>query len=127
MTGDRATDTAGAGSPAPAVSSVSPDAGRPGADVVPPEARVELDRVRRRWGELTLERAEAGMPELRRLLDHLTDRWADDPERTPLPPVHDLGPAVAVEQLTVVVWDAYATGRGDGIPQLLTDLRRALH
>jgi hypothetical protein len=40
--------------------------------------------------------------------------------------VADLGPAAVVDQLTVVVWDAYAAGRGDGIPDLLADLRRAL-
>jgi hypothetical protein len=40
--------------------------------------------------------------------------------------VPERGPAVVVDQLTVVVWDAYAAGRGDGIPALLADLRRAL-
>ena len=38
----------------------------------------------------------------------------------------DLGPAVVVDQLTVLVWDAYANGRGDGIPGLLTTARREL-
>lgn len=40
--------------------------------------------------------------------------------------VPDLGPAVVVDQLSVLVWDAYAQGNGDGIPELLTGLRRAL-
>ncbi|MGB7820135.1 MAG: hypothetical protein WBL35_15555, partial [Ornithinibacter sp.] len=40
--------------------------------------------------------------------------------------VPDLGPAVVVDQLCVLVWDAYAAGHGDGIPDLLTDLRRTL-
>ena len=106
-----------------------------GADVVAPEARVELDRIRRRWAELPLERAEARMPLLRRLLADLTPRssrqlriptgvrpgWCD-----PQPVVPDLGPAVVVDQLTVLVWDAYANGRGDGIPELLTAARREL-
>ena len=118
MTEDRPNDPAGAGSPAPAVSS----GGAP--DVVPHEARVELDRIRRRFGELTVDRADAGMPSLRRLLDDLATRWSDE-GGSPAPP-HDLGPAVAVDQLTAIVWDAYATDRGDGIPQLLTELRRAL-
>ncbi len=116
MTVDRTTDTAGAGSPAPAVSSVSPGDGRDGGDVVAQEARVELDRIRRRWGELPLERAEAAMPSLRLLLADLT----------PGPAVPDLGPAVVVDQLAVLVWDAYAGGRGDGIPELLTAARREL-
>ena len=113
MTDHHSTDTAGAGSPAPAVSSLAP-----GADVVAPEARVELDRIRRRWGELPIDRAEARMPLLRRLLADLTPRSSG--------PVPDLGPAVVVDQLTVLVWDAYATGRGDGIPELLTLARREL-
>ena len=85
-------------------------------DVVAPEARVELDRIRRRWAELPIDRAEARMPVLRRLLVDLAPRSAPVP--TPVP---DLGPAVVVDQLTVLVWDAYASGRGDGIPQLLTE------
>ncbi len=118
MTEHHSTDTAGAGSPAPAVSSVAPHAAAPGADVVAPEARVELDRIRRRWGELAIDRAEARMPVLRHLLADLTPRSSG--------PVPDLGPAVVVDQLTVLVWDAYATGRGDGIPELLTLARREL-
>jgi hypothetical protein len=109
-------DTAGAGSPAPAVSSVPTDAARPGTDVVAPEARVELDRIRRRWGELPIGRAEAGMPLLRRLLADLAPRAE----------VPDLGPGAVIDQLTVLVWDAYADGRGDGIPQQLAAARRVL-
>jgi len=133
-------DTAGAGSPAPAVSSGSPDAAGAGADVVAPEARVELDRIRRRWAELPLDRAESRMPVLRRLLADLAPRSfpliADHPPRTaaerpaevgdPQSVVPDLGPSVVVDQLSVLVWDAYATGRGDGIPGLLTGARREL-
>jgi hypothetical protein len=123
VTEDHSTDTAGGGSPAPAVSSaapgaVAPDAAAPGADVVAPEARAELDRIRRRWGELPIDRAEARMPVLRHLLADLTPRAPG--------PVPDLGPAVVVDQLAVLVWDAYANGRGDGIPQLLTLARREL-
>ena len=110
-------DTAGTGSPAPAVSSVPPDAGGPASrDVVPPDVRTELDRIRRRWAELPLQRAESRMPLLRRLVDDLAPGCA----------VPDLGPAVVVDQVTVLVWDAYAGGRGDGILDLLTALRRSL-
>ena len=139
MTEHLTNDTAGAGSPAPAVSSGSPDAAGAG-DVVAPEARVELDRIRRRWAELPLDRAESRMPVLRRLLADLTPRSlpliADHPPRTaaerpaevgdPQSVVPDLGPSVVVDQLSVLVWDAYATGRGDGIPGLLTSARREL-
>ncbi|MFL6080199.1 MAG: hypothetical protein ACJ714_09765 [Ornithinibacter sp.] len=138
------------------MSSVSPDAAEPraeqpasadgdalpaSADVVAPQARVELDRIRRRWAELPLGRAEARMPLLRRLLADLTPRSspppADSPPAAAAPgashvgdphevAVPDLGPAVVVDQLAVLVWDAYAAGRGDGIPELLVALRRAL-
>jgi hypothetical protein len=40
--------------------------------------------------------------------------------------VPDLGPAVVVDQLSVLVWDAYAQGDGDGIPAMLAELRRDL-
>ena len=61
MTEHLTNDTAGAGSPAPAVSSGSPDAAGAG-DVVAPEARVELDRIRRRWAELSeSDRARTGI------------------------------------------------------------------
>ena len=139
MTEHLTNDTAGAGSPAPAVSSGSPDAAGAG-DVVAPEARVELDRIRRRWAELPLDRAESRMPVLRRLFADLTPRSfpliADHPPRAtaerpaevgdPQSVVPDLGPSVVVDQLSVLVWDAYATGRGDGIPGLLTGARREL-
>jgi hypothetical protein len=137
VTVDRTTDTAGAGSPAPAVSSVPPDHEGPGGagawpasvDVVAPEARVELDRIRRRWAELPLDRAESRMPLLRHLLADLaprSSRLIADPSRPEAARVPDLGPAVVVDQLTVLVWDAYAAGRGDGIPELLVAARRAL-
>ncbi len=106
-------DTAGAGSPAPAVSS---------ADVVAAEARVELERVARRWGELPLARAQARIPVLRAALTGLASRSAAGD----VPAVPDLGPAVVLDQLTVLVWDAYAAGHGDGIPDLLTELRHTI-
>ncbi|GAA4396725.1 hypothetical protein GCM10023168_00930 [Fodinibacter luteus] len=118
--------------PAPPSREGGADAGRPASvDVVPPAARTELDRVRQRWAQLPLAQAEQRMPLLRRVVDELTARWADEAGSAVQADagqgrVRDLGPAVAVDQLTVVVWDAYATGRGHGIPQLLTELRRDL-
>ena len=77
MTGDSTHDTAGAGSPAPAVLLSEPDVVSARADVVAPEARVELDRIHRRWAELPLERAEAGMPLLTLLADPPADPIPD--------------------------------------------------
>ena len=144
MTEDSTHDTAGAGSPAPAVSSVQPDAGcRAG----------RRRRARRHAPSSTasagagpscpLDRAEARMPLLRTLLADLAPRTdprltADQPRREalrgaqevgdprPVAEVPDLGPAVVVDQLAVLVWDAYATGSGDGIPELLRAARRDL-
>ena len=124
--------TAGAGSPAPAVASAQrasaqpaagrADAGRPASvDIVAPEARTELDRISRRWSELPLAQAERRMPVLRHLLADLASRSAGPAAQVP-----DLGPAVVVDQLSVLVWDAYALGDGDGIPEVLTTLRRDL-
>ena len=78
------------------------------------------------------------MPLLRDLLTDLTPRSsrlvAEEPPAdagpgvgdSPPVVVPDLGPAVVVDQLAVLVWDAYAAGRGDGIPGLLSDARREL-
>ncbi len=111
MTSGRDTDDAGTGQPVPASSSVDP---------VEPTARTELERVRRRWSELTLPRAEAAAPAVRAALADLAERSA------PGEAVPDLGIAVLADQLAVLVWDAYAAGRGDGVPSLLTALRRDL-
>jgi hypothetical protein len=40
--------------------------------------------------------------------------------------VPDLGPAVALDQLAVMVWDASAAGVGADLPERLATLRRAL-
>ncbi|MBK9476773.1 MAG: hypothetical protein IPL94_11285 [Tetrasphaera sp.] len=86
---------------------------------VPAEAVVEIDRIATRWLVLPLESAESGMPSARRVLDDLTARVG----RGPVP---DLGPGALIDQLRVLVWDAYRAGRGDGIPDLLAGLRRDL-
>jgi hypothetical protein len=40
--------------------------------------------------------------------------------------VPDLGPAVVMDQLTVLVYDACAAGVGDRLAERLADLRRTL-
>lgn len=86
---------------------------------VPAESSVELERIRRRFTELSVASAETGMRRVRPLLDHLTHRLGQ-------PAVPDLGPATAVDQLAVLVFDAYRSGLGEGLPERLADLRRAL-
>ena len=113
MTERDRTDDAGVAHATPASSS------RPGVDVVPEPARRELDRVRRRWSELSSDRVATAAPRLREAVVAVAAR-TDDAE------VADLGPAVLPGQLTVVVWDAYAAGAADGLDAELTALRRDL-
>ncbi|MGL5911460.1 MAG: hypothetical protein ACRCZP_15785, partial [Phycicoccus sp.] len=98
-----------------------------------PEARAELDRIRRRWSELPARSAADAAPLVRALVIDLAARTvgpADgEPDRASsagLETSTDLQPAVVTDQLAVVVWDAYAFGCADGIPERLTTLRRAL-
>ena len=81
-----------------------------------------------RWQQLPLTIAEARMPLVRRLLDTL----AGD-----LGPVPDLGPAVVMDQLAVLVHDVRAGSAASGktvagadpaygLEGSLADLRRAL-
>jgi len=85
---------------------------------VPQEVSAELQRVVRRWQQLPLDRALSWVPQVRLLLDDLAG---------PLAPVPDLGPAVVMDQLTVLVYDACAAGGdADHLTARLADLRRAL-
>lgn len=108
-------DDAGVAAAAPASSSA-----RSAPDVVPEPARTELERVRRRWSELTPARAEGAAPLLRAVVTAAAARTAPDKD------VPNLGPPLLGDLLAVVVWDAYASGRGDGLAEALTALRRAL-
>jgi hypothetical protein len=119
VTQDRTHGTAGTGSPAPAVPSVGRSSD---PDVVPEGARRELDRIRTRWAQLPLERAEGALPVVRDLLGVLAVRTLGATGAT----VPDLGPAVVPDQLAVLVWDACAAGAGDDVTDLLAELRRAL-
>jgi hypothetical protein len=80
---------------------------------------VELERIRRRFTELSVTAAAEGARQVRPMLDSLSARLG-------LPPVPDLGPAVVPDQLTVLVHDAYAAGQGTDITAALALLRRTL-
>lgn len=72
-----------------------------------------------RWHQLPLDHALSCAPEVRRLLDDLA---------APAGRVPDLGPAVLMDQLTVLVYDACQADGGvaDDLASRLADLRRAL-
>lgn len=85
---------------------------------MPQEISQELGRVVQRWQQLPLDHAQSCMPPLRHLLDDL----AGGPEGR----VPDLGPAVAMDQLTVLVYDACEAGRSAMLGARLRDLLRSL-
>jgi hypothetical protein len=82
---------------------------------VPPEVAEELRRVVLRWQQLPLDRATQCLPQVRRLLDDLA-----------VARVPDLGPAVAMDQLTVLVYDACEAGDQEALAARLVELRRDL-
>lgn len=86
---------------------------------VPAESSVELERIRRRFTELSLADAEDGMRRARPLLDDLSARLGR-------PSVPDIGPAVVPDQLTVLVYDAHLAELGEGVAERLAQLRRSL-
>lgn len=73
----------------------------------------------RRWQQLPLDHALSCMPRVRLLLDDLAGAAG---------PVPDLGPAVVMDQLTVLVYDVCESGGVATSPlaQRLGELRREL-
>lgn len=78
----------------------SPRAGSP----TPQEVADELRRVVERWHQLPLDHALSRMPSVAALVQSLADRVAASRD-VPRQPVPDLGPAVVMDQLTVMVHD----------------------
>lgn len=84
-------------------SPTSPGAGSP----TPPEVSDELRRVVERWRQLPLDHALSRMPSVRLVVQRLADRVAGRRAVTPRE-VPDLGPAVVMDQLTVMVHELFA-------------------
>ena len=108
--------------PAPGLGSPGPGAVASAPFAWPAEVDAELTRVGRRWAQLDLARAAGSALAVHALASRYADLVHPD---YPLP---DLGPAVVVDQLRVVTYDALATGALD--PALaaadLATLRRSL-
>lgn len=64
----------------------------------------ELERVARRWQQLSLDRALAASPGVRAVVQELADEVATA-DGLLIEPVPDLGPAVLLDQLRVMVFD----------------------
>ena len=85
---------------------------------LPDDVSRELERVVRRWRELPADRALAASRDVRELVQDLADVTAAQP-------VPELGPAVLLDQLRVLVWDAASAGVPD-LAARLAELRRTL-
>ena len=103
-----------------------------GASPVPQDVADELRRVVQRWQQLPLDHALRRVPAVRDVLARLVPLGGAGTGATAAPAatVPDLGPAVVMDQLTVLVYDACAAdsspARADEVETLLTGLRRAL-
>lgn len=81
--------------------------------MIPDDVATELGRVVRRWQQLPLDRAAERIAGVHELMADLAGE--------PLP---DLGPAVVMDQLRVVVFDACrAEGESADLAQRLASLR----
>lgn len=85
---------------------------------LPEDVSRELERVVRRWRELPADHALAASGALREVVQDLAAETAGQP-------VPELGPAVLIDQLRVLVWDAASAGVPD-LAERLADLRRSL-
>ncbi|WP_404391960.1 hypothetical protein [Humibacillus xanthopallidus] len=88
----------------------------------------ELRRVVERWHQLPLDHALSRMPSVSALVQSLADRVAASCD-VPRQRVPDLGPAVVMDQLTVMVHDLYrAEPDADpaAVAEELAGIRRSL-
>ena len=91
----------------------------------PPAGPAALGRVGGGGPQHRPAPALARMPSVAALVQALADAVAEergsDPQQVP-----DLGPAVVMDQLTVLVWDACAAGLGADLEARLATLRGTL-
>jgi hypothetical protein len=102
----------------------SPGVGSP----TPQEVSDELRRVVERWHQLPLVHALSRMPSVSVLVQSLADRVAGS-RGVPSQRVPDLGPAVVMDQLTVMVHDLFRAEPGTDpavVADELAGIRRTL-
>lgn len=95
-------------------------------DPVPDGARVEIERLVRRWVSLPLDRALVVVPQLRARAQSYADEAAAAAGLEPVS-LPELGPASVLDQLVVTVYDVCATAdapRLEGIASELAQVRR---
>jgi hypothetical protein len=104
----------------------------PGASPVPQDVADELRRVVQRWQQLPLDHALRCLAAVRDVLARLVPLGPEETGEAPVAAatVPDLGPAVVMDQLTVLVYDACAAdtspARADEVAELLRGLRHRL-
>lgn len=89
---------------------------------VPGAVAAELERVVRRWQQLPLDHALSYAPQVRGLAQELAHAFGAGAR------VRDLGPATALDQLVVTVFDACGAGLAEPLQleERLIGLRRSL-
>ncbi len=95
---------------------------------IPQVVSDELKRVVERWHQLPLDHALSRMPSVSLLVQSLADRVAAARGNAPQP-VPDLGPASAVDQLAVMVFDLFRAAPGTdpaSVAHELAGIRRTL-
>ena len=95
---------------------------------IPQEVSDELRRVVERWHQLPLDHALSRMPSVRVLVQSLADRVVGS-RGGPSQPVPDLGPAVVMDQLTVMLFDLVGAQPGTdsaAVADELAGIRRSL-
>lgn len=102
---------------------------------VPDGVETELTRVVRRWQQLPLDHASLALPVVQTMLAELAPLGGHDVGGSGGIPageavgslrVPDLGPAVVMDQLRVLVYDACEAGHAEGVTARLAALRRTL-
>ncbi|MEI2766897.1 MAG: hypothetical protein V9F82_14630 [Dermatophilaceae bacterium] len=95
---------------------------------VPDEVQTELTRLARRWRQLPLGQAQSYAAQLRAAARELADAVPvdDGAGARADTEIRDLGPAAALDQLRVLVYDASAAGLTLGLAERLAVLRRAV-
>ena len=102
----------------------SPRAGSP----TPQEVSDELRRVVERWHQLPLDHALSRMPAVRLVVQQLADRVAGA-RGAPPRDVPDLGPAVVMDQLAVMIFDLFRARPGTdpaAVADELAGIRKSL-
>jgi len=95
---------------------------------IPQEVSDELRRVVERWHQLPLDHALSRVPSVQAVVQTLADRVAAS-RGGPSRPVPDLGPAVVMDQLTVMVFDLFDGQPGTdpaAVADELAGIRRSL-